>query len=140
MMSRLALRSSARPAAQSGQAMVESAVAFPLLLLVALGLVQFALFAHAQGVVTGAVQDGARVAAAEDGTLAYGIDHTRLLLEAGLGRSASLLVVGGSADADTVVIQADGRMPLLLPWLGEAGLPLRSRSAMHKERFRVGRD
>ena len=47
--------------------MLEAAVAFPVLLMVAIGLVQFALFAHAQNVVTGAVQDGARVAAQLEG-------------------------------------------------------------------------
>ena len=45
---------------QRGSAMVESAITFPVLLMVGLGLVQFALFYHAENVVTGAVQDGAR--------------------------------------------------------------------------------
>ena len=61
-----ARRTRALARGQRGQALVETAIAFPLLLIAALGLVQFALFYHAQNVVTGAVQEGARVAAAEE--------------------------------------------------------------------------
>ena len=74
---------------ERGQAMVETALAFPLLLLVAVGLMQFALFYHAQNVVVGAVQDGARVAAAEDRSVDEGLAHAQALLRAGLGPSAS---------------------------------------------------
>ena len=41
---------------EAGQALAEAAVAVPLLVLVAIALVQFALFHHAQDVVTAAVQ------------------------------------------------------------------------------------
>ena len=123
-----------------GQALVEAAVALPLLLLAAVGLVQFALVAHAYNVVTGAAQDGARVAAAVDRTLADGEAHTTALLRAGLGRSATVSVSGaqrpaGSPEVVEIAVQA-GLQPIV-PWLGEATIPLRSRAAMSKERFRT---
>jgi Flp pilus assembly protein TadG len=121
-----------------GQAMVEAAVAFPLLLLVAIGLVQFALFVHAQNVVTGAVQDGARVAAAADRTPADGVAHAQALLRAGLGRSASDIAVRAVEDSDVVVIEAQGRLRTIIPWVADASLPLGARAVMSKERFRVG--
>jgi Flp pilus assembly protein TadG len=118
--------------------MVETAVAFPILLIVALVLVQFALFYQAEGVVTGAVQDGARVAAAEDSTLADGVAHTQELLHAGLGRSAGQVAVQGSDGGSTVTLQAHGHLDLIVPWIGSANLPLQARSTISKERFRVG--
>lgn len=123
---------------QQGQSLVEAAVVFPLLLMAALGLVQFALFAHAEHVVTGAVQDGARFAAAEDRTLADGLSRTSSLLRAGLGRQADAISVGGSEGSEAVAIQAQGQLPLVIPWFRAASLPVRARSVVSKERFRVG--
>jgi hypothetical protein len=112
----------------------------PLLLLAAVGLAQFALVAHAYNVVTGAAQDGARVAAAVDRTLADGEAHTTALLRAGLGRSATVAVAGtqrpaGSPEVVEIAVQA-GLQPIV-PWLGEATIPLKARAAMSKERFRT---
>src|SRR5215210_3540241 len=98
-----------------GQALLEAAVILPLLLLVALGLVQFALFVHAQHVVTGAVQDGARVAAAHDGSVGRGVAHARDVLRAGLGRQADELTVTGSGDGGVVRIEARGTLRLIIP-------------------------
>lgn len=125
-------------AGQPGQALVEAALAFPLLLLVALGLVQFALFAHAQHVVTGAAQDGARVAAAEDGTVEDGVAHAQAVLRAGLGRSAEEVTVQGVGDGESVAIEARGRLRMIIPWVADATLPLEARSMITKERFRAG--
>jgi Flp pilus assembly protein TadG len=118
--------------------MVETAVAFPVLLIVALVLVQFALFYQAESVVTGAVQDGARVAAAEDSTLTDGVAHTQDLLQAGLGQSAGRVAVQGSDGGSTVTVQAHGHLQLIIPWVGGASLPLQARSTISKEQFRVG--
>jgi len=132
------LLSGLRRRGEHGQALVETAVAFPVLLIVALALVQFALFYQAEGVVTGAVQDGARIAAAQDGTLGDGVTHTQALLQAGLGLSAGQVAVQGSDGGSTVTIQAQGRLQLIIPWIGAASLPLQARSTISKERFRVG--
>jgi Flp pilus assembly protein TadG len=124
--------------AERGQALVEAALTFPLLLLVAIGLVQFALFVHAQGVVTGAVQDGARIAAAEGRTPADGVTHAEALLDAGLGRSARDVTVRGSEGGGTVALEAQGRLRAIVPWVADATLPLGARAVMSKEGFRAG--
>ena len=123
---------------EEGQTLLETAIAFPVLLLVALALVQFALYYHAESVVTGATQDGARVAAAEDSGIAAGVAHTQALLQAGLGRSATGVAVQGVDGGDTVEIETQGSLKLIIPWVGGGSLPLRARSVMSKERFRVG--
>lgn len=127
-----------RRCGESGQALVETAVAFPVLLLIALALVQFALYYHAESVVTGAVQDGARVAAAEDSSVGDGVAHADAILHAGLGRSAADVSVQGNSGTETVTVEARGSLRLILPWIGGATLPLRAQATMSKERFRVG--
>lgn len=126
------------PGWEHGQSMVEVAVAFPLLLMVALGLLQFALFYHAQNVVIGAVQDGARVAASEDRTIAEGVARAEVLLRAGLGQSSDGVSVRGIDGGDAIAIEAQGRLRAIIPWVGDATLPLWARSVVSKERFRVG--
>ncbi len=122
--------------AEEGQTLVESALAFPLLLAVALGLVQLALYYHSQNVVVGAVQDGARVAAAEDRTVAEGVAHSRAILQAGLGPSASEVTLRGTDGGDVVVVEARGRLHTIIPWVADSTLPLGARAVMSKERFR----
>lgn len=134
----LSLRSRCSLKCDRGQALVEVAITFPVLLLVALGILQLALFAHAQHVVTGAVQDGARVAAAADRTTADGVRHAGSLLGAGLGQAASDVAVTGTEGRDTVTLVAQGRLRTIIPWFGSATLPLGARSSVSKERFHAG--
>lgn len=124
---------------QPGQALVEGAIAFVLLTMVALALIQFALFVHAQNVVTGAVQDGARAASGQGGTPERGVAHARALIRAGLGAEAGAVEISGSASGGTVVIEARGGLRLIIPWVGDARVPLRARAVAQKEEFRVGR-
>jgi Flp pilus assembly protein TadG len=123
---------------QRGQSLVETALAFPLLLTVALGVIQFALYAHAENVATGAAQEGARVAAAEDGSLAVGVARTESILQAGLGGNAANISVRASGNADSVSITVRGRLSVLIPWVRGASLPLSARASMTKEQFSVG--
>lgn len=118
--------------------MLETAIAFPLLIAVAIGLVQFAIYYHAQTVVTGAVQEGARHAAAEDRTLADGVAYARTLIDAGLGPSAREVTVRGAEDGRIVLVEAQGELEVLIPWVANASLPLLGRATVHKERFRAG--
>jgi len=120
-----------------GQALVETAVVFPILILVAIALIQFALLIYAQNVVTGAVQDGARVAAADGGTVADGVARTETLVRAGLGQSTTV-AVQGSAGTGVVAIEAHGQLRTIIPWVSDASLPLRARAVMSKEHFSVG--
>ena len=123
---------------QAGQAAVEAAIAFPVLVALAIGLVQFALFYHAQSVVVGAVQDGARVAAAADRSVGDGVAHAQALLEAGLGRAAADVALEGIDGGDAVAVEARGRYRAVIPWVADATLPLWARSVASKERFRAG--
>jgi Flp pilus assembly protein TadG len=138
MARRLRGRTRLARARQRGQALVEAAVAFPLLLLTAIGLVQFALFAHAHHVVTGAAQDGARVAAAEDRTVEDGVAHAQAVVRAGLGRTAEEVTVQGTDGGDSVAVEVRGRLRLIIPWATDATLPLEARSTIAKEGFRAG--
>jgi hypothetical protein len=124
-----------RLAGERGQATAETALAFPLLLAVAVALVQLALYVHAQSVVTAAVQDGARVAASEDRGVADGVAHAQALLRAGLGRSASELDVEGVDGGDAIALEARGALRAVVPWIADATLPLGARAVMAKERF-----
>jgi len=123
---------------ERGQAMAETAIAFPLLLLVAVGLVQFALFTHAQHVVLGAVQEGARVAASGDRTIEDGAAYAQTVLQAGLGRSAAGVAVTAVDGGDAVTVEATGGLSLIIPWVADAAIPLHARAVMAKERFRPG--
>ena len=126
------------PGCERGQSMAEAALAFPVLLMVALGLLQFALFYHAENVVIGAVQDGARVAASEDRTLADGVTAAQGILRAGLGESATGVSVQGIDGSNAVAIEARGRLRMIIPWVADATLPLWARSVVSREHFRVG--
>jgi Flp pilus assembly protein TadG len=121
-----------------GSAMVESALTFPLLIMVGLGLVQFALFYHAENVVTGAVQDGARVAAAEDGTVDQGVQYANAIIASGLNPATDPIQVQGIDGGDAIAVSASGRMHLIIPWVADATLPLQARAVMNKERFHAG--
>ena len=121
-----------------GQALLEMALVSATLLTLMVGLIQLTIYLHAQGVVRGACQEGARVASAgPEDRLADGVAYAVDLVDAGLGRSASRVTVSGTADADTVTIEAMGSLPLLLPGRVGWSLPLAARAVYQKERFRV---
>lgn len=118
--------------------MVEFALAFPLLILVALALVQFALYAYAENVVLGAVQDGARVAAESDHSVSDGVVTARALIQTGLGTEASSVEIQGSNAGATVTITANGGLPTILPGVARVTLPLKADASLSKESFEAG--
>jgi Flp pilus assembly protein TadG len=118
--------------------MVELALAFPVLVLTTLALVQFALYVHAENGVIGAAQDGARVAAEVDRGVSDGVTTTESLLQAGLGARASSVAVQGNDNGTTVTITASGSLPLILPAVASASLPLHAQASVSKESFVVG--
>jgi Flp pilus assembly protein TadG len=124
--------------AARGQALAESALALPLLLLLVLGAVQLGLWDHAQFVVQVACQEGARVAAADGGSLGAGVQRAQALLVAGLGPTGAGVAVQGSEDDATVTLGARGSLPAILPWLGRNDLPLHARASVFREQFRAG--
>ncbi len=128
------------PAPRPGQALLEAAFAFTLLLMVLVALVQFALYRYAQNVVMGAAQDGARVAAGEGASPGEGEERAWNLLIAGLGSSADSIEVRAWEDpqAQTVTVEARGRLRTMIPWVNDSTLPLLAEATMSKEQFRPG--
>lgn len=120
------------------------ALAFPLLVLVALGLVQFALFAHAHNVVEAAVQDGARAAAAQGATLADGRRRADAVLNAGLRPGVQVKVDWSASTTDVIQASASGVLHTFFPWfnfstgLTHLDLPLNATATVSRERFRGG--
>jgi len=69
-----------RLARDDGAAPVEFALVTPLVLLVALGVLQLTLALHVRSVAIGAAAEGARLAALTNGDLAAGQDRTERIL------------------------------------------------------------
>lgn len=122
-----------RPTRQRGAALLETALTFPALLLVVLGLLQFALWAHAENVATDAASYGARRAAEAGGTLSAAVATTQGLVQSGLGGYAAGFTVQGQDTGPAVVLDVQGSIPLLLPWLGTPALPVRAERVARKE-------
>lgn len=112
------------------------AATLPLVLFVTLVAVEFAFWLHAQGVVMAAAQEGARVAAREDGTAAEGERTARALLEAGLGASAGRVGLVVQVGDDLVAVDAWGTWPVLVALDGAVSAPLHAQASVTRERFR----
>lgn len=123
---------------EAGESMVEFALVLPVLLLVLVGVVQFALVHHAQNVVTTAAQEGAMLAAAEGGDAIDGEQRTRDVLGSGLGHAGESFDVATSDDGETVTVRTSGDYPLIFPWLGSRDIQLDATASVRKEGFRSG--
>jgi Flp pilus assembly protein TadG len=121
---------------ERGSVAVELAVVAPALMLLVLGLLQFALWYHAQNVVQTAAQEGARVAAAEEGTAEAGRTRALEVLLVGLGRAAENEDAIASVDLDAAHVTVSSEMPGLLPIPGLSSFTLSSESTAFRERFR----
>lgn len=127
-----------------GQALVEAAVSFPLLVLLLLVIVEGALYVHALHVVLGAAREGAHAAAAEHATIEDAVEdgraRAREVLDAGLGQYAtSMEVVNPALDDGSVLVEVRGSMPLFFGGPGQdtpMRLPLDARARASREFFR----
>lgn len=117
------------------QTFVEAAFVIPLLMLAGTGVVQFSLWMHAEGVVTAAVQEGARVASSETGTLEQGRAAAQSLLRDGLGPNAVVVQLVPTEDARTVMFEATGTLPAIFPWGPVTTIPLHARASIARDRF-----
>jgi Flp pilus assembly protein TadG len=121
---------------ERGSVALELAVVVPVLMLLVLGLLQFALWYHAQNVVQTAAQEGARVAAAEEGSAETGRSRALEVLHDGLGRAAENEHAVASLDPDAAHVLVTAEMPGLLPIPGLSSFTLTSESTAFRERFR----
>ena len=105
-------------------------------MLLVLGVLQFGLWYHAQNVVQAAAQEGARTAAAEDGTVETGQARALEVLEEGLGSAGQREDAVASLDQDAARVVVTAEMPGLLPIPGLSGFTLSSEATAFRERFR----
>jgi Flp pilus assembly protein TadG len=118
--------------------MVELALVLPVLLLILIAIVQFALVYHARDVANTAAQEGARLAAAEGRTPEEGADRAREVLESGLGRTGTTFDVTASETGESVVVQASGDYRLIIPWVTGNSIPIEAEAEVRREGFRGG--
>ena len=123
---------------EHGQAMVELAIVLPVLLLLLIAIVQFALVYHARDVATTAAQEGARLAAAEGRTPEEGAARTRDVLKSGLGDTSAGFSVTAEDTGETVVVNASGDYPLIIPWVTGNSIPIKAEATVRREGFRSG--
>ena len=99
-----------------GNATAEFALVAPLILLVAVGVLQLTLALHVRSTMTAAAAEGARIAALVGSDLATGEQHTRTLLQSTIAGTtvrevqATRTVVDGLR---VVTIQVTADLPLI---------------------------
>jgi Flp pilus assembly protein TadG len=121
---------------ERGSAAVELAIVAPALMLLVLGVLQFGLWYHAQNVVETAALEGARVAAAEDGTAGAGETRALEVVREGLGQAAAGQGATASVDQETARVQVTAQLSALLPIPGLRSFALTSEATVFRERFR----
>jgi Flp pilus assembly protein TadG len=121
---------------ERGTATLELAVVAPTLMLLVLGVLQFGLWHHAQHVVKTAALEGARVAAAEDGSAGAGRSRALELVADGLGAAATDPGASVSVDADVARANVTATLQGLLPIPGFDFFSLSSEASVFRERFR----
>lgn len=122
-----------RPAAQ---ALVESALVLPLVIMLSLGVLQVVLYAHARDVLTSAVQEGARLAAEDGRSLDEGYVRAGALVTAGLGASVEPVRMDGTVGSDIVTLRVDASLRPILPLPVIQNLPIHAEGRVARERFR----
>ena len=118
--------------------MVELALVLPVVLLILIGIVQFALVYHARDVAMTAAQEGARLAAAEGRTPEEGEARARDVLQSGLGNTGAGFSVTAEDTGETVVVEATGDYPLIIPWVTGNSIPIEVEAEVRREEFRSG--
>lgn len=129
---RLPRRTRRQRSPEGGSATLEMVLATPLLLLLLLAIVQFALWQHAIHIADAAAQEGARAARLQGGTASAGAARTHQFLAQ---LSPTLLThpqIVARRDANTARVQVTGQALMLIPGLH---LPVRVASQGEVEAF-----
>ena len=122
-----------KPRAEDGQAFVETAVVGLVVMLLALGLLQFGLWYHGQHVVLGAAQEGSHAAALDGSDAADGRARAMELVRAGLGSLVDGVSVSSSANDRVATTLVEARVAPLIPFF--PALTLRAEGRAFRERF-----
>lgn len=118
---------------EQGEAFVETAVVGLVVMTLALGLIQFGLWYHAQHVVLGAAQEGAHAAALDGATTADGHIRAAELTRAGLGSLSNDLSVSAAATDETVSVYVEAHMAPIVPFL--PAITLHAKGRAFREHF-----
>ncbi len=121
---------------ERGSVSLELAIVAPALMLLVLSVLQFGLWYHAQNVVQAAALEGARVAAAEDGTAGAGRSRALEVVQEGLGGAADDQGATVSVGTDAAHVQVTAELGGLLPIPGLSSFSLSSEATVFRERFR----
>lgn len=121
---------------ERGNASLELALVAPALMLLVLGVLQFGLWYHAQNVVKTAALEGARVAAAEEGSSGAGTARALAVLDQGLGPAASAPLASVSVGSDTAQVRVGATLRGILPIPGLSSFALSAEASVFRERFR----
>ena len=117
---------------EAGLATLEVALITPVLLLVILGLVQFALWYHAEQVVTAAAQEAAAQASLSTGSPAKAQQRAQVLLDGLSSIARGTQVVVGPPDTGSISVSVSARLNGILP--GVVSLPLHATATAHLEK------
>lgn len=101
---------------ERGNASVEFALVAPLLMLVALAVLQLMLAIHVRTVITSAAIEGARVAALVDGNLTRAESRTRSILESNIAGTAVQSISASrvtEGDNEMFAVVVDVELPLI---------------------------
>ncbi len=123
---------------ESGGSTAELALVLPVLLVVLIGTVQFALVHHARTVAETAAIEGARLAASDGYGIEQGALRVRDVLEAGLGASAAGFAISAETQGDVVIARASGEYLLFIPWVTSLAIPIEASAEVWREGFRDG--
>jgi Flp pilus assembly protein TadG len=118
---------------EQGEAFVETALVGLVVMTLALGLIQFGLWYHAQHVVLGAAQEGAHAAALDGATTADGQFRAAELTRAGLGSLSNEVSVSAAATDEVATVHVEAHMAPIVPFLPTITLQAEGRA--FRERF-----
>jgi len=121
---------------ERGTTSLELALVAPVLMLLVLGVLQFGLWYHAQNVAKTAALEGARVAAAEDGSAGAGSARALAVLGQGLGGAAVSPGASASLEPDAARVRVTATFRALLPIPGLSSFSISAEARVFRERFR----
>lgn len=102
---------------ERGDAVTETVLIVPVLLLMIMLVIQFGLWYHAQHVVQAAAQEGARAARAEGMTAADGRTRAERFLAVTGSGAVQAAVIQADRSPDAVTVRVEGQAPAVVPGL-----------------------
>jgi Flp pilus assembly protein TadG len=115
-----------------GSVSAELVIATPLLLLMLLAIVQFALWSHATHIAQAAASQGLAVARSQNGTAAAGTSSARQLLDQLASGPLTGSTVASDRNAASASVRVSGTATSVVPFLS---LPVHAEAAGPVERF-----